>query len=156
MPLEIFPLMNLQCSSNVRCWSTNTPRTLVWVFISILTLSMDSSFSRMILCRGFLNIMKWVFFRLRDNLLILSQSTTFKISAFIFVTKSSGFFPVINMLESSANKSENITSDAFARSLMYNKNNNGPSMDPCGTPHVIRCLDDTVSLYTTYCSLVLR
>ena len=156
MPLANFPFMNLQCSSNVRCWSTNTPTDFVWDFISILMSSMSNSFSKWIFCRGFLNIMKWVFLRLRDNLLILSQSTTFTISAFIFMTKSSGFLPVINMLETSANRSENMTSDALARSLMYNRNNNGPSIDPCGTPHVIRCLEDTVSLYTTYCSLLLR
>ena len=148
--------MNLQCSSNVRCWSTNTPKNFVWVFISIFMSSINSSCSKLSFCRDFLNIMKCVFLRLRDNLLILSQSTTFTISVFIFITKSSEFFPEINILESSANKSENITSDALARSLIYSKNNNGPSIDPCGTPLVIRCFEDNVSLYTTYCSLLLR
>ena len=156
MPLAIFPFMNLQSSSNVRCSSSNTPKNFVSDFISILMSSMSNSFSQWIFCRDFLNIMKWVFLRLRDNLLILSQSTTFTISAFIFITKSSWFLPVINMLESSANKSEYMTSDALARSLMYNRNNNGPSIDPCGTPHVIRCLEDNSSLYTTYCYLLLR
>ena len=59
------------------------------------------------------------------------------------------------MSESSANKSENMTSDALARSLIYSRNNNGPAIDPCGTPRVIRYLEDNMSLYTTYCSFVL-
>ena len=35
------------------------------------------------------------------------------------MTKLSGYFPGINMLETSANKSEHIKSDALARSLIY-------------------------------------
>ena len=27
--------------------------------------------------------------------------------------------------------------DAFFRSITYSKNSNGPSIEPCGTPHVI-------------------
>ena len=39
--------------------------------------------------------------------------------------------------ESSANKSKKIFSETFAMSLMYSKNNRGPRMGPCGTPHLI-------------------
>ena len=36
--------------------------------------------------------------------------------------------------------------DAYARSLVYNKNKRGPSTDPCGTPHkTIKSSDDTPS-----------
>ena len=39
------------------------------------------------------------------------------------------------MFESSANKRRNNLWDTFARSLMYKRNNNGPIIEPCGTPH---------------------
>ena len=68
-------------------------------------------------------------------------------------TRSSGFLPDTNIFESSAKKSENRTLDTLARSLMYNKNSNGPNMKPWGTPHVISWQEELLSLYTTHCSL---
>ena len=29
------------------------------------------------------------------------------------------------------------------KSLMYNRKNNGPRIEPCGTPHLIMCSDET-------------
>ena len=29
------------------------------------------------------------------------------------------------------------TFDAFFRSITYNENSSGPSIEPCGTPHII-------------------
>ena len=48
-----------------------------------------------------------------------------------------GFSPDKNRFESSANSTENILLDTVARSFIYNKNNSGPKMDPCGTPQTI-------------------
>ena len=41
------------------------------------------------------------------------------------------------MLVSSANNINSTKSDTLLKSLMYNKNNNGPRIDPWGTPHEI-------------------
>ena len=51
---------------------------------------------------------------------------------------------------------ENKLSDTLAKSLIYKINNNGPSMDPCGTPCVIDMVADKVSLQHTYCFLFSR
>ena len=29
------------------------------------------------------------------------------------------------------------------KSLIYNKNSNGPKIEPCGTPYLIKCSDET-------------
>ena len=84
---------------------------------------------------GRLNNMKWVFFKFKDNLFSLSQSTTWDISIHISLTRESGFLPDKNILESSAKSKANTFLDALQRSLMYNKNKRGPRIEPCGTPH---------------------
>ena len=48
-----------------------------------------------------------------------------------------------------ANSIENSKSDELEKSLIYNMNRGGPSMDPCGTPCVISFLSDLQSLYST-------
>ena len=48
----------------------------------------------------------------------------------------------MNTLVSSANSIENSKSDDLEKSLIYNMNRRGPSMDPCGTPCVISFLSD--------------
>ena len=40
------------------------------------------------------------------------------------------------MLVSSANIIGSSAEDTFLRSLIYNKNGNGPKMELCGTPHL--------------------
>ena len=42
---------------------------------------------------------------------------------------------------------------AFARSLMYIRNNNGPRIEPWGTPVVIVSKGDFMLLNSTYCCL---
>ena len=42
-----------------------------------------------------------------------------------------------NRLVSSANMIGSNKFDAFLRSFTYSKNSCGPSIEPCGTPHVI-------------------
>jgi hypothetical protein len=35
--------------------------------------------------------------------------------------------------------------------LIYNKNSNGPKIEPCGTPHLIKCSDETkLSILDTF------
>ena len=46
-------------------------------------------------------------------------------------------FPVKNKLLSSANKSKKADFAASGKSFMYIRNNNGPRIDPCGTPHLM-------------------
>ena len=41
------------------------------------------------------------------------------------------------MVVSSANRTNSRTFDVFVMSLTYSKNNNGPNIEPCGTPHKI-------------------
>ena len=83
-------------------------------------------------------MIKCVFsFTFSDSLLVLNQLTIFVMFVCIIFTSSSGFLPDTNMLESSAKRSENKTLDTLARSLMYNKNKRGQSMEPCVTPHDI-------------------
>ena len=45
---------------------------------------------------------------------------------------------------------------AVARSLMYNRNNNGPRIEPWGTPVVIISKGDFMLLNSTYCCLCIR
>ena len=71
-------------------------------------------------------------------------------SLFTMVVSSCRFFELQDNLVSSANRIEERIFDTDAISLMYNKNKNGPSMDPCGTPQVIFVISEGVLLYLTY------
>ena len=153
IPRNIFPLLYLTCASNVKCWSTITPKNFVWLVLLMTTLSIIKSLFRAIWPLFLRNSMKCVFFRFKESLLVFSQSTTLIISPFMICTRSSGFLMDTNIFESSARKSENRTLDTLARSLMYDKNSNGPNMEPWGSPHVISWQEELLSLYTTYCSL---
>ena len=53
---------------------------------------------------------------------------------------------------SSANRMNFNILEEKHKSFTYIKNNNGPKMDPCGTPHVIRTGWDKVPLKETYCN----
>ena len=153
IPQDIFPY--LTCDSNVKCWSTITPKNFVWLVLLMTTSSITKLLLRAIWPLRLRKIMKRVFLRFNDSLLVFSQSTTLIISSFIIFTRWSGFLPDTNIChyESSAKKSEKRTLDTLARSFMYNKNSSGPNMEPWGTPHVISWHVEFHSLYTTYCSL---
>ena len=56
------------------------------------------------------------------------------------------FLPDINILVSSANKTDRLVVDTVVKSLMYNKISNGPKIDPCGTPHFTFSLSDFMLL----------
>ena len=91
-----------------------------------------------------------VFDTLGESLLQSNQSTILVSSMFIILISSSALFPDKNTLVSSANSIGNSTLDTEAMSLIYNKNGNGPKIEPCGTPHVIVFWDDLTSSYETY------
>ena len=93
------------------------------------------------------------FFKFKDNLFSSSQSTTFIISSFMVLMRSSGSFPDRNIFESSANNRENIFLDTLLKSLIYSKNNKGPRIEPCGTPNKTLSLQDDTLWYSTYCTL---
>ena len=71
-------------------------------------------------------------------------------SVFISSSMSLRLLPLLNKFVSSANNIEVVEEHIFPRSFMYNKNNNGPKIDPWGTPHVILFTWDDTPLYVTY------
>ena len=73
----------------------------------------------------------------RDNLFASSHLTRFSSSLFITSLISAIFSPVKNKLLSSANNIKNADFVDAGMSLIYNRNNRGPNMDPWGTPHLI-------------------
>ena len=64
---------------------------------------------------------------------------------------SSMVFPDIAKLVSSANRTGINFVNISPRSFMYAKNNKGPKIDPCGTPHVISSVLDFDLLNVQYC-----
>jgi hypothetical protein len=50
----------------------------------------------------------------------------------------------IEIFVSSANMLAADEDRQFGRSFIYNKNNNGPKFEPCGTPHLTILLLDNV------------
>ena len=57
---------------------------------------------------------------------------------------------------SSAKRTKFNNDELLGRSLTYIKNNKGPSMDPCGTPHLISKRVELYGLIETNCFLLLR
>ena len=70
--------------------------------------------------------------------------------------KSDIFLLFTNILVSSANNIGNNKDDTFTMSFTYNKNNSGPAIDPCGTPHDIERCGEWQLFNTTYCFLLKR
>ena len=90
----------------------------------------------------------------RDNLLHCNHSWTLVNSSLITVAIFCGFFPVKNILVSSANNIDMLAPDTVDKSLTYIKKSNGPSIEPCGTPQLIFSVLDLLPLYVTYCFLL--
>ena len=108
------------------------------------------------------------------GLLIVWKSTKFVFSSLIFslllmhhLTRPSNFDIMlairtvksgwdINNAVSSANSLKYSDPTAWCISFMYNAKNNGPSTEPCGTPHSIFPVDDAESFTTVYWSLLVR
>ena len=91
------------------------------------------------------------FLILRESLLAFKQMEIFDNSEFNSCSISFRLFPILNMLVSSASNVEVVEEHIFLRSFMYNRNNNGPNIDPWGTPHVILFTGDDTPLYVTNC-----
>ena len=72
-----------------------------------------------------------------ESLLALSQLFNFAISLVSSNSISLGSVTCINRFVLSANIIRNVISETALKSFMYNKNNNGPQIDPCRTPHVL-------------------
>jgi hypothetical protein len=47
-------------------------------------------------------------------------------------------------------------SQAFGKSFIKIRNNNGPKIEPCGTPQLIFTIEELNELMDTYCFLLLR
>ncbi len=99
-----------------------------------------------------------------------SVLTTFKLSLLAinkflrfskseFTANSTSFIesPEAVRFASSANSRGLVILRHSGKSLMYNKNNNGPKIEPCGTPHLTRCSDETnpihFALLATICEI---
>ena len=67
-------------------------------------------------------------------------------SSFSAIAIDDKYSPDMNILVSSANKTDRLVVDTVVKSLMYNKNNNGPKIDSCGTPHFTFSLSDFILL----------
>ena len=82
----------------------------------------------------------------KDNLLQYNHFWIFDKSLLIVTHIDSASLPDINRLVSSADNTDQKAFDTTATSLTYNKNNSGPSIDPCGTPQVVYSLVDFMAL----------
>ena len=92
------------------------------------------------------NNMKWVFFIFKESLLTLSHLAISFRSSFIILAIHLGSLPLRNKLVSSAHNMGNADLQLDGKSFTYTRNNKGPKIDPCGTPHVRVWWSDTVSL----------
>ena len=99
---------------------------------------------------------KFVFSALIVSLLLmhhLNRSSNFDVMLAIRAVRSGWY---INNAVSSAKSLTYSVPTAWCISFMYNVKNNGPSTEPCGTPHSIFPVDDTESFTTVYWSLLVR
>ena len=84
----------------------------------------------------------WVLRTFKDNLLHCNHSCIFLKSSLSGRHNTFISLPVMNILVSSANNTEKQNSETLAKSLIYNKNNMGPNIEPCGTPQLLFSQDD--------------
>ena len=98
------------------------------------------------------NTMGCVLPRWSDNLLSINQSFTDFSSELKVAWISTISFPEASKTESSAyNNSLHLT--AANMSVMYKRNNRGPSIEPCGMPQVISLATDIVPSTSVTCTL---
>ena len=112
----------------------------------------NSSFRKGLRIPWYLNRIKWVLGTLSESLLQSSQSTILSNSPFIILIRWLALRPLKKTLVSSANNMGYKIVDTLAISLIYNKNNNGPRIEPCGTPHVTVLFVDSIPRNTTHCA----
>ena len=81
-------------------------------------------------------IISLVLEELDGSLLTFNQFVTFTKSEFISLASSTGSCEEAKIWVSSANKQGVVFFRQFDKSLIYIKNNNGSSIDPCGAPQI--------------------
>ena len=118
-------------------------------FINSLTWNLN------IFCGGW-KITKFFLSILSESLLQESHDCIWHKWSFTMDSSSLRFLWAINKLESSANRWNSKTFDQFIKSLMYKRNNKGPSTEPCGTPQCIKCSAECKLSIETNCLLLLK
>ena len=91
-----------------------------------------------------------------DNLFALSQLVTSSNSLFINSILLLISLCEYKMVVSSANNIKSSTFEVYVISFTYNIKRRGPSIEPCGTPHVIFPGSEVQLLNVTNCVLLLR
>ena len=92
-----------------------------------------------------LNWMKWVLSRFKKSKLDLNHLFSHSKTIMRSLCNWKMFGLVSKILVSSANKiGRALCSAAFGKSVMYTRNNNGPKIEPCGTPYFVLVHFETV------------
>ena len=155
--ISICPTPNLS-PSKVRCWMPTAPHKTQWkpllpycpTAFPLHTLPLVSKgiavwicLSLYVICMSELHVLllvNWKESKLDLNHLFSCPKTTLRS---LWNCKLFGL--VINVLVSSANNiGIALGSMTFGKSLMYTRNNNGPKIEPCGTPYFILVHFETV------------
>ena len=148
---KLTPILDIyqMCAFQFSLSSIITPKNfvLVTLFINLPSTLMFTSFSLCLL----VNIMQTVLSTFNVDLLTFSHSAIPASSELIFCSIYFMLFPFRNKLESSANNIGMVFLQTLARSFMHIKNNRGPNIDPCRTPHLINRVFDLTPLYATNC-----
>ena len=79
---------------------------------------------------------------MRLSLLAISYFLRFSNSEFTPASRSVTETPEAVRFVSSAYNRGFVFDEHWGKSLIYNKKNNGPKIEPCGTPHLIVFSDD--------------
>src|SRR5688572_2932413 len=115
-----------------------TPKNLTEATCSIVMLLIRISHTSVYLSYSLVpNIIKFVFFKLSDNLFTLNQYDNFSNSTFIMEISLPKLSSKNKILVSSAKRIKYNKSEQFTMSFTYIKNNNGPRIEPWGTPQHI-------------------
>ena len=137
-------------------WSKVTPKYFTFVFASMMLVPHDTV-TEFTWCRRCLdpNRIDSVLPRCKDNLLSISYSLMDSSSTLSTLSISVVSFPDTSSAESSA-YNMSLQFVAAVISFTYIKNSRGPSMEPCGTPHVMFLVPDSVPFTSTTCVLPTR
>ena len=101
------------------------------------------------------NIMNLVFLTFRGNLFALNHTVAFSNSKFAWSNNWQRSWPDTWKVESSANKSARM-SLACGRSLIKIRKSIWPKTEPCGTPHLILALSESLLLHWQTASFLLK
>ena len=149
IPFAILHEMHLTCSTHFNLLSINIPINLA-LSTSMMLAPQIWILGRISLFPLGLNSKEYALSIFKDSMLAFSHCMILPSSFFAIAVGSCRVYELKNNVVSSANRIEERIFDTDAISLMYNTNNNGPSMDPCGTPQVIFFIFEGALLYLTY------